>query len=80
MKAKKRMALLLAVVMILGLAACGSKKPAENPNATRIFTDSTGREVEVPAKIDKVALSGQAGGRFQRMEQGCAGISGRKIL
>ena len=58
MKAKKRMALLLAVVMILGLAACGSKKPAENPNATRIFTDSTGREVEVPAKIDKVALSG----------------------
>lgn len=58
MKTKKLMALLLAVVMILGLAACGSKKPAENPNATRIFTDSTGREVEVPAKIDKVALSG----------------------
>ena len=58
MKAKKLSALLLAVVMIFSLAACGSKTPKTDPNATRIFTDSTGREVEVPAQIDKVALSG----------------------
>ena len=77
MKAKKRMALLLAVVMILGLAACGSKKPAANPNAARIFTGS-----QRPPGTDRPVrpVSGQAGGRFQRMEQGCAGISGRKIL
>ena len=58
MKAKKLSALLLAAVMIFSLAACGSKTPKTDPNATRIFTDSTGREVEVPAQIDKVALSG----------------------
>ena len=58
MKAKKLSALLLAVVMIFSLAACGSKTPKTDPNATRIFTDSTGREVELPAQIDKVALSG----------------------
>ena len=58
MKAKKLSALLLAVVMIFSLAACGSKTPKTDSNATRIFTDSTGREVEVPAQIDKVALSG----------------------
>lgn len=53
MKAKKLSALLLAVVMIFSLAACGSKTPKTDSNATRIFTDSTGREVEVPAQIDK---------------------------
>ena len=58
MKAKKLLALLLAVVMVLGLMACGTKKTEEDPNATRTFTDSTGREVEVPVQIDKVALSG----------------------
>lgn len=58
MKAKKLLALLLAVVMVLGLIACGTKKKEEDPNATRTFTDSTGREVEVPVQIDKVALSG----------------------
>ena len=58
MKAKKLLALLLAVVMVSGLMACGTKKTEEDPNATRTFTDSTGREVEVPVQIDKVALSG----------------------
>ena len=56
--AKKWLAMLLAVVMVLGLAACGTKNDTPDPNATRVFTDSTGREVEVPAQIDKVALSG----------------------
>ena len=58
MRAKKLLALLLAVAMVLGLMACGTKKTEEDPNATRTFTDSTGREVEVPVQIDKVALSG----------------------
>lgn len=44
MKAKKLSALLLAVVMIFSLAACGSKTPKTDSNATRIFTDSTGRD------------------------------------
>ena len=58
MRAKKLLALLLAVVMVLSLMACGTKKKEEDPNATRSVTGSTGREVEVPVQIDKVALSG----------------------
>ncbi len=58
MRAKKFLALLLALVMVLSLAACGSKTPSADPTATRLFTDSAGRTVEVPAQIDKVALSG----------------------
>ncbi len=50
---KKLMALLLALALMLSavpaLAAEGE---------TRLFTDSLGREVEVPAVIDRVALSG----------------------
>lgn len=56
------LALVLALVMTLSLAACGSQPtpPAEEDTAaqTRVFTDSTGREVTVPAQIDKVAVSG----------------------
>ena len=38
----------------------GETPPAEPATAseTRIFTDSVGREVELPAQIDKVAVSG----------------------
>lgn len=32
--------------------------PAQESGATRVFTDSLGREVEIPAQIDHVALSG----------------------
>ena len=56
------LALVLALVMTLNLAVCGSQPtpPAEEDTAaqTRVFTDSTGREVTVPAQIDKVAVSG----------------------
>ena len=55
---KKIIPLLVSALMLLILAACGSKTPKQDPNATRIFTDSTGREGEGPAQIDKVALSG----------------------
>ena len=63
-KTQKLLALLLALVMTLSLAACGSQAntPAEDENdtaaETRVFTDSTGREVTVPTQIDKVAISG----------------------
>lgn len=65
---KKLFALLLAAMMLLSMTACGQQPLAdtEEPTApqetqapaTRIFTDSVGREVEVPAKIEKIALSG----------------------
>ena len=58
MKAKRLIALLLAAIMVLGLAACGIKKDPTPEPTTRVFTDSTGRQVEVPTQIDKVALSG----------------------
>ena len=76
---KKTIAALLALVMLLSLAACGTAEPApaateapavtEEPAATEApaeepaaetitFTDSSGREVELPANITKVAPSG----------------------
>lgn len=44
--------LLSAVALALLFTACVS---AED---TRIFTDSTGREVEIPAEIDRIAITG----------------------
>ena len=58
MKVKKWLAMLLAFVMVLSLAACGAQSSPQTDDTTRVFTDSVGREVEVPAQIDKVALSG----------------------
>ena len=75
---KKTLALLLAMVMLFSLAACGAAEPApaepapaatEEPAATEapaeepaaetvMFTDSCGREVELPANITKIAPSG----------------------
>lgn len=63
-KTKRLLALLLALMMTLSLAACGGQAntPAEDENdtaaETRVFTDSVGREVTLPARIDKVAVSG----------------------
>ena len=61
-KTQRLLALLLALVMTLSLAACGAQSaPTEDENTapeTRVFTDSVGREVTVPAQIDQVALSG----------------------
>lgn len=62
---KKIVALLLTVVMVTGLlAVCafgGTTDTNETPagaSDTKIFTDSLGREVEVPSHITKVAVSG----------------------
>jgi iron complex transport system substrate-binding protein len=66
------LALAVCVALVMGLAGCSTgNKSADSDsagsaassqgadeNATRIFTDSLGREVEVPANITKVAPSG----------------------
>ena len=61
-KTKRLLALLLALSLSLTLFACGKKEPdpAENNGSSelRVFTDSCGREVTVPANIQKVAVSG----------------------
>ena len=66
MNGKKWMALLLALMMSVSLFACGAK-PADDGEAgqdvqeeaaTRVFTDSCGREVTVPANVEKIAISG----------------------
>ena len=60
-KTQRLLALLLALVMALSLAACGAQSEPVDENTapeTRVFTDSVGREVTVPAQIDQVAVSG----------------------
>ena len=62
--AKRLLALVLALVMSLSLFACGQKQQKDKTDdgtqteTTRVFTDSCGREVTVPADIQKVAVSG----------------------
>ena len=66
MNGKKWIALLLALVMSVSLLACGAQPESNNGDsqnagdeaATRVFTDSCGREVTVPANVEKVAVSG----------------------
>ena len=52
---KRIVTLLLASLMLLGLSGTAV---ADTQPATRTFTDSVGRIVELPAAIDKVAVSG----------------------
>lgn len=62
--AKRLLALVLALVMSLSLFACGQKQQPDaadegtQTETTRVFTDSCGREVMVPADIQKIAVSG----------------------
>lgn len=54
------LALFLALCLCLPLAACGKKQgydPLEGVE-TRVVTDSAGRQVEIPADIQRVAPSG----------------------
>lgn len=51
---KRLLAFCLAVTLVLCVVPAASAAEEE----TKLFTDSLGREVEVPAVIDKVALSG----------------------
>ena len=58
------LALVLALVMSLSLFACGQKQQPDaadegtQTETTRVFTDSCGREVTVPADIRRIAVSG----------------------
>ena len=62
--AKRLLALLLVLVMSVSLFACGQKQQPDavdngtQTETTRVFTDSCGREVTVPADIQKIAVSG----------------------
>ena len=61
---KRLLALVLALVMSLSLFACGQKQQPDaadegtQTETARVFTDSCGREVTVPADIQKIAVSG----------------------
>ena len=61
---KRLLALVLALVMSLSLFACGQKQQEDKTDdgtqteSTRVFADSCGREVTVPADIQKIAVSG----------------------
>lgn len=56
---KRILSLLLAVLMVLGLAACGAQNQEEaDGGATRTITDMRGREVEIPEKIDSIVCTG----------------------
>jgi len=72
-KMKRTLALLLAVSLMFSLAACDTTNEEETAstdtdtetttsgtaeNETYIFTDSAGREVEIPANIERIAPSG----------------------
>ena len=49
----------VAVAMIGSLAACGTKAEVSQPQEdVRQYVDSAGREVELPAQIERVAVSG----------------------
>lgn len=55
---KKLITLLLIVCLICSIAGCGSVKAPAVPAVSREFTDSLGRTVTLPEKIEKLALSG----------------------
>ena len=60
---KKILSLILAAVLMLSLCACGIT-PAQSGGKTVMFTDSLGREVEIPADITRVAPSGNVANMF----------------
>lgn len=61
---KRLLTLLLVLVMSVSLFACGQKQQKDKTDdgaqteTTRVFTDSCGREVTVPADIRRIAVSG----------------------
>lgn len=60
---KKILSLVLVAVLMFSLCACGVT-PAQDAGKTVMFTDSLGREVEIPADITRVAPSGNVANMF----------------
>ena len=62
----KRSLILLTVLALLlaFLTACGGTKPQTAAGETVTFTDSAGRQVQVPAEITRVAPSGAVATMF----------------
>ena len=62
---KRLVILLLVSALLLTLfPACGGGRPAEAAGETVTFTDSAGRQVQVPAEITRVAPSGAVATMF----------------
>ncbi|MDO5018604.1 MAG: ABC transporter substrate-binding protein [Lagierella massiliensis] len=58
-KAKKIFAIIMCLVFILPLVGCNSgKEVSANNTETKVFTDSLGREVELPKEIQYIAVTG----------------------
>lgn len=55
---KRWISLLLAALVLMACLACAKTPDAPEAPVTRSFTDSVGRTVEVPADIERVAISG----------------------
>lgn len=60
---KKILALILTAVLCLGLFA-GCSKPGNTYVETRIVTDTWGREVEIPAKVETIVCLGSGAPRM----------------
>ncbi|HHY52544.1 MAG TPA: ABC transporter substrate-binding protein [Clostridiales bacterium] len=65
MNTKQALSTALALILTLSLTSCGKASAVSSTaesfqikESTRTFTDSVGRKVELPAQIDRVALSG----------------------
>ncbi len=62
MKMRNIIALLTALLALFALAACGTVQSGGNKTGdTVIYTDSLGREVELPARIDRIVPSAPLG-------------------
>ena len=55
---KKILALLVVMCIFFSLAGCGEVGAPKASNSVREFTDSLGRTVSLPERIEKLALSG----------------------
>ena len=56
---KKRIALLIALSVLLSLAGCGKTAAPEEPaSETLVFTDDCGRKVELPTQIRRIVATG----------------------
>lgn len=56
---KKRIAIFLVLSLVLSIAGCGkSSAPAQAAVPTLVFTDDCGRDVEVPAQINRIVATG----------------------